>query len=192
MGSAEPAPSPVGIVDRLLARAATLGATRLLCIDGPSGSGKTTLAAEVADELEALGRRVAVVHMDDLYDGWDGLHASGHRLLELLQPLSGGRPGSYRCYDWHRGKLSERRVVPVTDVLVVEGVGSWRRAHAGLVTLLVWVEAPVALRLQRAVRRDGPHLEQQLRRWRLDEDALHAEEVTREHADVVVEGDAAD
>jgi uridine kinase len=75
----------------------------------------------------------------------------------------------------------------VADVLVVEGVGSWRAAHARLVTLLVWVEAPAAVRFGRAVRRDGAHLEPRLRQWRIDEDALHTEEATRQHADLVVD-----
>ncbi len=175
------------LLELLLERAPTLGTTRLLVIDGPSGSGKTTLRDRVVATAEARGTGVAVVHMDDLYGGWDGLRPSGHRLREqLLEPLSQGRPGHHRRYDWLRGEHAEELTVPVTDVLVVEGVGSWRRAHADRVTVLVWVEAPRDVRLERVLRRDGPEIEPELRRWQPQEDALHAEEGTREHADLVV------
>jgi uridine kinase len=120
------------------------------------------------------------------------LSGSGPVLHEqVLAPLSEGRSGSYRRYDWHREEHAESRAVPVTDVLVVEGVGSWRREHAGLVTVLVWVEAPAAVRLERAVRRDGAHLAPHLLRWQRDEDRLHAAEATRDQADVVVTDGAA-
>ncbi len=56
------------VVQHALSRPPTLGAGRLVCVDGPAGSGKTSLA-------DAVARRTAaqVVHMDDLYGGWDGL-----------------------------------------------------------------------------------------------------------------------
>ena len=41
-------------------------------IDGPSGSGKTTLAAEIEQHWNSAVK-LQVVHMDDLYPGWDGL-----------------------------------------------------------------------------------------------------------------------
>jgi uridine kinase len=190
VASPEPTDSSRRIADLVLDRSPTLGAYRLVCVDGPSGSGKTTLAARVAAELESRGCTVAVVHMDDLYDGWGGLQGSGPLLHEqLLAPLSRGRPGSYRRYDWHREERAETRTVQMTDVLVVEGVGSWRRAHARLVTVLVWVEAPAAVRLERAVRRDGSDLAPDLLVWQRDEDRLHEAEATRDHADLVVTTD---
>jgi len=192
VASAEPTDASRRTADLVLDRSPTLGAAGLVCVDGPSGSGKTTLAAGVARELESRGCTVAVVHMDDLYDGWGGLLGSGPLLHEqLLAPLSEGRSGRYRRYDWHREERAESRAVPVTDVLVVEGVGSWRREHAGLVTVLVWVEAPATVRLERAVRRDGSHLAPHLLRWQRDEDRLHADEGTRDHADLVVTNDDA-
>ena len=186
MASAEPTAQRV--VDLLLARGTTLGAARLLCVDGPSGAGKTTLADEVVAELGRRHRTVALVRMDDLYDGWDGLHPSGELLRRrVLVPLAEGRPGRYERYDWHGGGYAEPHDVPPADVLVVEGVGAWRARHAPLVTLLVWVEAPSDVRLERAVRRDGEHLAARLAQWQRDEDALHAAEATRDRADLVVD-----
>ncbi len=42
----------------------------VIAIDGPAGAGKTTLATNLALAL-AQDLRVQIIHMDDLYDGWD-------------------------------------------------------------------------------------------------------------------------
>jgi uridine kinase len=166
------------------ARPPTLGAGRLICIDGPAGSGKTTLAAAVA-ELRPGAR---VVHMDDLYDGWDGLPHVGDQLAGLLLPLARGEAGSYRRYDWYAGRYAETVPVPPVDLVLLEGVGSGSRAHAGLTTLLAWVTAPEDLRARRGLERDGADLSDRWRQWMLDEAALFDRESTEERADVVVDG----
>lgn len=181
--------TPAELAARVLSGPARLGGTRLVCVDGPSGAGKTTLADALSAALEERGATTTVVHMDDLYDGWTGLRSSGDLLHDrVLAPLSQGRPGVHPRYDWHRGEYGEERTVPVTDVLVVEGVGAWRGRHARLVTVLVWVDTPRDVRRGRAVRRDGSDLEPELLRWHRDEDALHRDEGTRAHVDVVVDG----
>jgi uridine kinase len=168
-------------------RPATLGEGRLLCIDGPAGSGKTTLAGAVA----ALEPHARVVHMDDLYDGWDGLPRVGDQLDTLLGPLASGRPGRYRRYDWSAGGWAESVTVAPVPLLVVEGVGSGSRAHAGLVTVLAWVEAPDDLRLRRGLERDGGALRAHWEQWMVDERRHFAREGTRERADLVVDGGGA-
>jgi uridine kinase len=177
------------LAELILAGPARCGATRLVCVDGPAGAGKTTLAGAVAAAVERRGRTVTLVHLDDLLDGWDGLDAVGasaHRLL--VEPWAEGRAGGYRRYDWNRAAFAEHHDVPPTDVAVLEGVGSGHPAFAGLVTLLVWVDAPEELRLARGLARDGADLEPQWRRWLDAENRLHARERTRERADVVVDG----
>jgi uridine kinase len=161
----------------------TLGPGRLLCIDGPSGSGKTTLADEVAALTGA-----PVVHMDNLYEGWGGLPRITGQLDRLLRPLSRGRPGSYRRWDWYADRWAEVVVVPPVPLLVLEGVGAGSRSHAGLVTVLAWVEAPPDLRLRRGLSRDGVELDERLRAWAAAEQEHFARDHTRERADVVVDG----
>ena len=39
----------------------------IIAIDGPAGSGKTTLAQKLVNDLSDA----QVIHMDDLYDGWN-------------------------------------------------------------------------------------------------------------------------
>lgn len=173
--------------DRILelarSRPATLGDGRLICVDGPAGSGKTTLAAAIAERSGG-----PVVHMDDLYPGWDGLPEVGGQLEGLLRPLAEGRPGSYRRYDWHAGAYAETVAVPPAELLVLEGVGSGSRVVADLVTVLAWIEAPYELRMRRGIERDGDAFAPYWHAWADAERSHFAAEGTRERADVVVDG----
>lgn len=186
------------IVDRALGRSPTLGTGRLICVEGPSGAGKTTLAQAlrrgVRDRLrgprrKADCRHVALLHMDNLYPGWDGL-AEGMQILarDVLGPLREGRPGRFRRYDWVAGELAEERMVQPVDVLVVEGVGSGASAVADAVTCLVWVETPQALRTRRGVDRDGEQMREPLARWQQQEAEMFTRERPWERADAVVDG----
>jgi uridine kinase len=184
--TASPAPAPDAVLRLALGRPPTLGTGRLVCIDGPAGSGKTTWATAIAGSLDA--RESRVVHMDDLFPGWSGLPEIDAQLGSLLLPLAQGRAGSYRRYDWAAGRFAEEVVVEPTPLLVLEGVGSGARAFAHLVTVLVWIEAPHDVRMERGLDRDGdafaPHWEQ----WARDEADLFARERTRERADVRIDG----
>ena len=167
-------------------RPRTLGAGRLLCIDGPTGAGKSVLASAVA---RAAGVAVAVLHVDDMLDGWDGLHEVAATVRrDVLDPLARGSVGRYRRYDWPTGRFAEQHEVPPVDLLVLEGVGAGDASYAGLITTLVWMDAPAALRLERGVERDGEALRPRLVRWMEDEEELFARGSTRQRADVVVDG----
>lgn len=160
-----------------------------MCLDGPAGSGKTSLAAGIVTSAAAAGMSVDVVHLDDVYDGWGGLFEAGGRIRRLVvEPLAEGHPGSYPRYDWVRGRYAEAVQVQAVDLLVVEGVGAGDPSYADRVSVLVWVEAPAALRLARGLDRDGRDLQPHWRRWMADEARLHARDRTAERADVVVDG----
>ena len=182
-----------GVVASVLAAPATLGAGRLVCVDGPSGAGKSTLAATLdrgfRDALRPGGGRSRVLHMDNVYGGWDGL-AGGIATVaaSVVGPLRSGQAGRYRRFDWHAMAWAEERSLPPCDVLVVEGVGAWSTAIRDAVTCLVWVETPSAVRLERGVARDGEAMRPRLLAWRAQEEAMYAAARTREHADVVVDG----
>lgn len=170
-------------VEVALSRPPSLGEDRLICVDGPAGSGKTTLATAVFEVYPGC----RVVHMDDLYEGWSGLPRVGAQLDSLLRPLAEGRPGSYRRFDWEADRFAETVVVDPVDLLVLEGVGSGSLSQADLTTVLVWVSAPEALRIERGLARDGAAYEPQWRQWVEDEAAHFARERTRERADLVIE-----
>ena len=162
--------------DRLPSRPYVIG------IDGPSGAGKTRLAGQVAN---ALGG--AVVHLEDLYPGWDGLEAVVPRLLTwVLQPVWAGRAARWRRWDWVAGRYAEWHQVAASGVLVVEGVASGARAGASYLDLLVWVEAPEPVRYAAAMARDGVGYRAHWRGWAAAERRHIEREGTRARADVVV------
>ena len=172
------------LADLVRARPPRLGPVRLVCIDGPAGSGKTTLAARLGDALGA-----AVLHLDDLYEGWSGLDGVFDRLEEqVLAPLATGRSGRYQRYDWEAGHFAEWRDVPLSEHLVVEGCGSAPAALADRAVLVVWADAPAPVRLARGLARDGEHMRAEWVRWQELEDVHFAREGTRERAEVLVDG----
>jgi len=176
-----------------------LGPVRAVAVDGPSGSGKTLFAARLADALNRAAPRggpdggaggVAVVHTDELLDGWDDQVTFWPRLEEwVLGPLRSGRAGALQVYDWVAGR---RRVdwkpVPVTPVLIIEGVTAARAALRPELSLVVFLTAPLAVRTARVLDRDGAQVRADLLRWQRGEDAFFAADRTARHADVVVDG----
>jgi uridine kinase len=174
------------LAGRVSAASPRLGSVRLVCVDGPAGSGKTTLAAALAARL---GERAAVVHLDDLYEGWSGLAGVWDRVeAQILRPLEQGRPGRYQRYDWGAERFAEWVDVPVPEYLIVEGCGSAPRAVDGRAVLVAFVDAPEEVRLERGLARDGEHLLEHWLGWMAEEAAVLARERTRDRADVVVDG----
>jgi uridine kinase len=171
------------VLEHAAGRPPLLDDGRLVCVDGPAGSGKTTLAAALAD---ATGARV--LHMDDHYQGWQGLGEAPARIRdEILAPLASGVPGFYRRYDWERGEFAELHVVEPDDLLVLEGVGSGSRELAAYRSTLVWVSAPEDLRLERGLARDGEEAREHWLRWMDDERTHFDAHGTEAAADVRVD-----
>jgi uridine kinase len=178
------------LLDRVTAAPARLGATRLVCVDGPAGSGKTTIAGLITRGAEDRGLTVRMLHMDDLYDGWDGA-VRGFGLLRdhVLARIAAGLEGRYRRYDWDAGQYAEKHVVPADlDLLVVEGVTSADRGVDQWASLRVWVETSNATRLERGIDRDGEALRDRWLDWMRWEREHFAAERTRDRADLVVDG----
>ncbi len=183
---------------QILSAPSRLGGVRLVCVDGPTCSGKTTLARRLVQALGAerqgpdLPSRVEVLHMDDLYEGWDGLPTVADRLDDwILRPLRAGRPGRYRRFDWTRNAYAEWHDVlaeGADGVLVVEGVGSASRGVDGSAVLRIWLEAPDETRLARATARDGGAFGPYWDAWAKAESEHFATHRTKERADIVLDG----
>lgn len=184
MGSQQPDASPL---DRVLEAVGTGLRAKgdrspvVVGIDGRSGSGKTSLAGDLAARLDA-----PVLHLDDLYPGWQGLAAApGILAAEVLLPLRAGRDGSYPRWDWAAGCPGPRVPVPWSPLLVVEGCGVGASPSRELLDLLVWLEAPAEVRRHRALERDGEVFAPHWREWAEQEEVVLAG--VREQADLVVD-----
>ncbi len=170
-------------------RPARLGTVRLVAVDGPSGAGKTTFARRLTTVLTNAGRRVEVVHTDDLLDGWEDQFTFWPRLEQgVLAPLARGEPGRYPVYDWVRGCFGGNLYVPVPDVLILDGATSAREDGYPRLSLSVFLTADREVRWERALARDGPAIEAPLRRWMAAEEEYFARAGTARSADRLVDG----
>jgi hypothetical protein len=161
---------------------------RLVAVDGFAGSGKSTFAASLAAVLGGA----PVIPMDDFL-AWDDLTEFWPRLeREVLEPLLAGGPVRYQKRDWLNDNLGRSlgdfREVPRAETVLLEGIGSGRRAVATRLSYLVWVEAPPALRLARGIARDGEQARALWLGFMPGEQAFHDAEGARERANLVVDG----
>lgn len=166
------------LADALWARAGSAG---LIAIDGRSGAGKTSLAARLAAR-----RGCPVIHLEDVYQGWEGLADASRRLGEAL---ASGRTVQLDGWDWSRAVPRRGLVtVPASRPLVVEGCGALTPEIATLTTCGIWLHADPRLRRDRVLQRDG-ELFVPTRWWRIwaEQERMH---VQRDHplmlADVVL------
>jgi uridine kinase len=182
---------------RILGSSPSVGPVRLVCIDGPAGSGKTTLAATLAAELALVVGEVAVVHGDEIYEGWPVVADSPDRVAAfgrlggrldtwLLTPWSSGLAGAHPVWDWSAGRWGTSRVLAPAPVAILEGVALGSRELRARAVLSVWVEADHEVCLTRVLDRDGEQLRAEMRSWQVDEARWHTGDATRRAADVRV------
>jgi uridine kinase len=162
------------VISAIKNSSALCGNSRIVTIDGPAGSGKTTLANEIAIEFAKSKVEVSVVHLDELYEGWDD--ALGQKLYErieawVLTPLRNGLGPKHLKYDWHLNKFATWSELPVAPVLIIEGVGSGHTSLRKEVSQAIWVEANENLLLDRVVQRDGEVVRDEMLIWKARERA---------------------
>lgn len=166
-----------GLAAAAVGAATATGRRLVVLVDGRSGTGKTTLGTALAAELDAV-----VVHLDDVYPGWDGLRAAADAVVsDVLGPPSG-----HRRWDWDASEPAEWVSIDPVAPIVVEGCGALSRASAPLASLRVWLEADDAVRWDRAIGRDGAVFEREWERWAAQEATFIAAEDPAGLADVVV------
>ncbi|OIH96944.1 hypothetical protein BIU97_12755 [Curtobacterium sp. MCBA15_009] len=149
----------------------------MVLVDGRSGTGKTTLGNALAGWLGA-----EVVHLDDVYPGWDGLRAAADA---VVRDVLGG-PSGYRRWDWEAGGPAGWISIQPGVPIVVEGCGALSRGSAPLASLRVWLEADDTVRRERAIGRDGEVFAREWERWAAQERAFIDAEQPAVLADVVV------
>ena len=170
----------LGLVDGAFPRC---GDTLVVAVDGRSGTGKTTYAAQLADRLDA-----PVVHLDDIYPGWDGLEAAVTAVArDVLEPLAAGAPAAYTRWDWMRDRPGSVVPVPPTAFLVLEGVGAGAEPAGRWASVLLWLTADDEVRKERAIRRDGEVFARQWDRWAAHEQRLLGRDHTPQRATLVLD-----
>ena len=156
----------------------------LLAIDGPAGAGKTTFAAKLETELSEHST-VKVIHMDDLYNGWD--NALSNPLSEILDRIStahlAGREFVIKKFNWHTMEFDSEESIRPTDYLIIEGVGAAQQIVRETGATTYWLDIEPEIGLQRVLDRDGAHLEVQMRQWQVDQDKHFARDETRENCE---------
>ena len=145
-----------------------------VAIDGVDGVGKTRLADELVRPLAATGREVIRASVDGFHrpravryqrgrDSAEGyfLDSFDHAALlrQLLDPLGPGGSRRFRTavFD-HRVDQPvdvEPRTAADNAVVLVDGVFLQRPELAGSWDVRIWVDAPFAITVQRAVARDA-------------------------------------
>jgi uridine kinase len=159
----------------------------VIAIDGPAGAGKTTLAKNLALAL-AQDLRVQVIHMDDLYDGWD--KALGSQLSETLAHIvsshKSGKVVKFSKYDWAKSAFKEADVIPEADLIILEGVGSGQIAIRDELAALLWIDIDRSLGLDRVLSRDGDSIKAQMQMWLTEQEQHFAREGTQKAADFIL------
>jgi len=160
--------------------------TPIILIDGRAGSGKSTLAALLQNQLFKDGDSLPrLIHMDDLYEGWDGLQAGVDYLQRMiLNPVVARKKASWQEFDWSAGERGRWREFEGQTPLIIEGCGSISRLAAEATHIKIWVESDDQVRYQRWLEREGS--EENFGRWAAQEVEFYSRERSTELADATV------
>ena len=177
------------ITDQVLALIESGKTTPIILIDGRTGSGKTSFASALQNRLFQKGESAPrVIHMDDLYEGWDGLQAGVDYLIrQILAPLSRREGASWQEYDWEAGERTGLwREFRGGTPLIIEGVGSLSRVAAEQADVTIWLEAEQQVRQQRIASRQaaGDGDGSWFAMWSAQEADFYAREKSDEIADL--------
>ena len=159
----------------------------VIAIDGPAGAGKTTLAHEI---FLALSNKmsVQVIHMDDLYDGWD--NALSKDLSKILQYLvsqhEAKSPANIQRYNWESSSFGESEELPVSELLILEGVGCGDKELQDRFAALIWMEVDPTDGLKRVIDRDGAQMHERMQKWLGTQAEYFLQHSTREKADFIL------
>jgi len=163
----------------------------LIAIDGPAGAGKTTLAAKFFTEF-SIDKSVVVIHMDDLYDGWDNAlsNALSSTLAKILQAYKTRSVLTLPIYNWSTMGFDSTRSFQPSEIVIIEGVGAGQKIVRDAGAILYWLDIEPEIGLARVLQRDGFEIESQMRQWQITQDAHFAGDATRKHADHIITSQA--
>jgi len=177
----------VAVVEEILTKPPRCGTTHIIAIDGRAGSGKTTLANELSLAL-SLHLKVTVIHLDEIYAGWELALSDALRisLSRILKSISTGESITVPIYDWTKERFDSTREISPCDLIIIEGVGSAQRVVRDLATASIWLDIDQQTGLKRVLGRDGIAIENQMNQWQAREEAHFLSDATRENADFIL------
>ena len=186
----------IDVITKLALSLADQTPTPIILIDGRAGSGKSSFAEELRNELfRQSDAAPTLVHMDDLYPGWEGLEAGSAYLVQnILQPLSQAKPAAWQKWDWSQGRRGDPiepgngwREFAGANILIVEGCGSLGRQSRELAQLSIWIEAPREVRRARWQARDAGRFDEFWGLWQAQEDHFYDTEKSDFLADWIID-----
>ncbi|MTA86671.1 MAG: hypothetical protein F2553_01670 [Actinobacteria bacterium] len=157
----------------------------LVAIDGPAGSGKTTLASKLEADYK-LTATVQVVHMDDLYNGWEQALSQDltAKLTEIVHAHKSGKDFYLAKFNWATMEFGEAQLIPASEILILEGVGAAQKIVRDAGAKTYWIETSEEIGLTRVLDRDGHHLRDLMLKWQSYQDAYFKMDKTAENCDV--------
>jgi uridine kinase len=163
---------------------------KILTIDGPAGSGKSTLAEQLRSECESQGLSTQIIHMDDIYNGWDRALSEDltQALLAIIRGFFGGVI-SFQKFDWQENRFQRTITFASPEVLILEGVGSGQREIRNSVTASIWIEADPDVAFERVISRDGEKIRPFMEKWLVSQELHFQRERTKSAAQFLFSGD---
>lgn len=177
------------ITDKVLDQVELGNAAPIVLIDGRSNSGKSTFAKSLQENLFRQGESLTrVIHMDDLYPGWEGLSLGADYLNRfILEPLNKKLTASWQQWDWSINQRGAWMEFSGGTPLIIEGCGALSDRASSVAFLRIWLEAKEPVRQSRWLEREG-NLDK-FEMWAAQELDFYAREKSLELADLVITTD---
>ena len=168
--------------------------TPVVLVDGRAGSGKSKFAMLLQDQVfEETKQSPKVIHMDDLYPGWEGLAQGSLYLVEnILKPIKLAGKAHWQRWDWvndRRGGSEPGngwREFAGENMLIVEGCGSVTTHSAELSDLTIWIKAERQTRKERFEARDRGIFSNFWNSWSAQEDEFFREQRSEQLCELTV------
>ena len=167
----------------------------VVLIDGRAGSGKSTFARLLQDQVfQETKQSPKVIHMDDLYPGWEGLTQGSLYLVEnILKPIKLKGKAHWQRWDWANDKRGGSdpsngwREFGGENMLIIEGCGSVTTQSAELADLTIWIKADRQTRRQRFEERDRGIFSNFWLSWSAQEDEFFQEQRSQQLCQLTVD-----
>ena len=161
----------------------------IVLIDGHAGSGKSTFADALKNLIFVETRQQPkLIHMDDLYPGWEGLRAGSIYLHDrILKPVSHGKSASWQNWSWVRSERLGFHEFDGENLLIAEGCGAISANNAALADLTIWIDSDSETRKKRFMERDGGRFRDRYALWAAQESEFYLEESSRALSEVQIQ-----